>query len=127
MSELGDRTTGVQIDLSPEEESRVPFGRSRFLKAMSASLFGAVTGIILRAEPAQAAPYPCYGYDACQYCNGRICNRYCRAPYRTTCPTPNGQCWNVCDYSNSRLYRCCDWVDTRIDRACICVEPWGQC
>src|SRR4051794_24119998 len=127
----------MQADMGLPDDvlDEVPFGRNRFLRLAGSALFGAVAAATLRTAPAEAnhlpTPYPCVGFPACDYCNGRICYQYCRAPYRQTCwanGQPNSdQCWNTCG-SNHKLYRCCDWVDTRgDDEGCICSELWGNC
>jgi hypothetical protein len=113
-------------DLSDEDLAGVRLGRNRMLAALGGALFGFATSMVARSAPALAhhgaPPWPCYGFPACHYCDGRICTQYCSWYNHSHCPSGD-QCWNTCA-SNNILYRCCDWHERfpaqTVGHHCIC-------
>ncbi len=134
---LADRSISEpsnDVPLGPDLD--VPFRRSRFLKAVGATLFGAAGALVLKSAPAEAhnlaVPQYCFGYGKCHYCNGRICTQYCWWPdghgQTHGCPT-NAQCWNTCG-RDGYTRRCCDWHASFPEAGfhhCICSEIWSYC
>jgi hypothetical protein len=82
----------------------VPFGRNRLFAGLGAGLFAAAASMT-SAGRALAAPYPCYGFDACTCCSGSTCWITCGCIYN---------------------YQCCDWQKSN-GSYCICSGRLGQC
>jgi hypothetical protein len=116
------------IEETDEEQlSRIRFGRSRFLKAMSVAVFGFLADKMLVAQPAYAATCgsasPCGPSPRCCCCSGTTCTcTGCRARVGE-CPS-GGQCWFVCNSTIGRIVQCCDWWTAQGER-CICSKVTG--
>jgi len=129
-----DRVPSV-IEADPAVLAQVPFGRNRFLAALGGTLFGYVTGMVVRSQPAEAAHqdplWPCEGFGRCHYCDGSICYRYCFWPggSHSHCPS-GGQYWETCTSAGTR-YRCRDWHEDFNGAGsfhhCICGTALGRC
>jgi hypothetical protein len=122
----------TELDLAEHELEHVTFGRSRMLRRMGTGLFGVVTGVLLKAAPAEAThtgvPYPCYGYDKCHHCYYEHCTQYCTGVSYAGCHT-GVQCWTTCAPNHYR-YRCCDWRERfpgGTSHYCICSGRLGLC
>lgn len=106
---------------------QVPFGRSRALQFMGATLFG----LALQLAAPQLAratntnfPYPCDGFRQCHCCSG---TQSCElgwswpGPPHSDCPS-GAQCWYTC-VPGGAVYQCCDWhSEEPAGSHCICSE-----
>lgn len=127
--------SAMPVDLQHLDDrlvARVPFGRSRFLGFLGATLFGLITRMVTPQFVSAAhgnVPTPCFGYNNCHCCSGANCCEsgcYWHSSHAHGCPT-GGQCWNSCNYDGDGCcysYQCCDWHSS--DGLCICRRYRGR-
>ena len=105
-----------------DQAADTPLGRIRFLQVLGVALFGLAFTLVM-PKKAQAAPYPCYGYDQCACCSGPYCClRSCFDGF-FGCASQQ-QCWWTCTING--LYQCCDYGLTGGGN-CICSYYAGGC
>lgn len=102
----------------------IPFGRSRTITAVGATLFSLALRLS-SPELARAAHLPvpqgCYIFKECHCCSGSTCcENSClwHSEHDHGCPT-SAQCWYTC--VGGLTYQCCDWHVTWDNTATFCM------
>lgn len=100
---------------------KIRFGRSRFLAAVAAALFGVLTRD-QEAFAMHAAATPCDG-QLCHCCGTSNCT-----PNTEACTVygGNGHCWYECHFPTGQYYKCCDFI-SGVGNFCVCRTSQGAC